>query len=100
MRGGFQTPLPDQCNADFGPPMSNRSLSSTRRVSRSEPSPAWFTDTTDHEEFPVVFEMGDKSFTATPNQWYPPIINRTEAQTIPNWERNHPTHRAWIRRTR
>jgi len=61
---------------------------------------AWFTDTTNNEEFPVVFEMGDKSLSATPNQWYPPIINRIEAQTIPNWERTHPTHQARIRRTR
>ena len=47
-----------------------------------------------------MFEMGDKSLSPTPNQWYPPIINRIEAQTIPNWERTHPTHRARIRRTR
>ncbi|MCB0956457.1 MAG: hypothetical protein KDB06_02610 [Ilumatobacter sp.] len=61
---------------------------------------AWFTDMTTNEEFPVVFEMGDKSLSPTPNQWYPPIINRIETQTIPQWERMHPAHRARIRRTR
>lgn len=61
---------------------------------------AWFADLADYTEFPVVFEMGDKSLSATPNQWYPLIVNRIEAQTIPNWEREHPTHRARIKRTR
>jgi hypothetical protein len=61
---------------------------------------AWFTDLTTNEEFPVVLEMGDKSLSPTPNQWYPPIINRIETQTIPQWERLHPAHRARIRRTR
>ena len=60
---------------------------------------AWFTDTTG-EEFPVVFEMGDKSTARNPNQWYPPIVNRLEAQTVPAWEHTHPGHTARIRRTR
>jgi hypothetical protein len=59
----------------------------------------WFTDPTG-DEFPVVFEMGDKSTARIPNQWYPPIVNRLEAQTIPAWEHSHPGHTARIRRTR
>jgi hypothetical protein len=61
---------------------------------------AWFTDTTSGDELAVVFEMGDKSLSNTPNQWYGPIISRIEAQTIPAWEHHHPTHSARIRRTR
>ncbi|MEI7991749.1 MAG: hypothetical protein WCH93_04880 [Actinomycetota bacterium] len=61
---------------------------------------AWFTDTANNVEFPVVFEMGDKSLSPTPNEWYLPIIHRIEAQTIPNWKRTHSTHRARIKRTR
>lgn len=60
----------------------------------------WFIDTATNEEFPVVFEMGDKSLSPAPSQWYPPIITRIEAQALPSWERTHPTHRARIRRTR
>ena len=61
---------------------------------------AWFVDTATGEELAVVFEMGDKARSTIPNQWYGPIINRLEAQTIPTWEHRHPTHTARIRRTR
>jgi hypothetical protein len=61
---------------------------------------AWFTDSTSSDEIAVVFEMGDKSLSNAPNQWYLPIINRLETQTIPAWEHHHPTQTARIRRTR
>jgi hypothetical protein len=61
---------------------------------------AWFTDLASGGEVAVLFEMGDKSLSTTPNQWYVPIINRIETSSIPTWERQHPSHRARIRRTR
>lgn len=58
----------------------------------------WFIDTETNEELAVVMLMGDK--TALKNYWYPTKVKDIEDRLVPDWERNNPTHRALVRRTR
>jgi hypothetical protein len=42
--------------------------------------------------------MGDK--TEQKNHWYPAKVQQIETILVPEWEREHPNHRAQLRRTR
>ncbi|MBK5223454.1 MAG: hypothetical protein JJE52_11390 [Acidimicrobiia bacterium] len=58
----------------------------------------WFVDITTNDELAVIMLMGDKA--ELKNHWYPAKVKHIEDVLVPGWERNHPTHRAVVRRTR
>ena len=55
-------------------------------------------DRATNEPFAVVMQLGDK--TELQNRWYPSAVQRIENTLVPDWERNHPSQRAIVRRTR
>ena len=54
----------------------------------------WFN--TPEGESPVVMLMGDK--TEKKNLWYPTAVSETEHRLIPQWESQHPEHKAQVKR--
>jgi len=56
----------------------------------------WFYDSEAKGDLAVVMLMGDKSTLGS--RWYPPQVQLIETKLVPEWERSHPTQRAWKRR--
>lgn len=56
----------------------------------------WFFDAEKRTDLAVVMLIGDKATLG--NNWYPAQVQLIQSRLVPEWERAHPTHRAWKRR--